>query len=113
MAPTHTLALAAALALVLVPVPPAHADGTPGLPVAGVPAAPTCACGPEPSTARLRRAVPQTCRLCSGMVGTNARTRNLDVGAPPGGSVVVTAPLVVKQALHLEGQHVSNPESDP
>ena len=113
MAPCRTLCLAAALALASMFPLPARADGAPTLTAAGETEEPTCACPPLPSTARLRRAVPQTCRLCSGMVHTNPHTSNLDVGAPPGGSVVVTAPLVAKKTLHLEGQDVSNQNAWP
>ena len=70
------------------------------------PAPADCTCPPSPGTTRLRRAVPQTCRLCSGMLGTNATTGDLDIGAPPGGSVVVTAALVATHQLMLHAADV-------
>ena len=40
------------------------------------------------------------------MLGTNATTGDLDIGAPPGGSVVVTAALVATHQLMLHAADV-------
>ena len=98
MAPSFpTLALAAAVALALAGV--ISADGSP--PAAGVGEA-VCACPPFGAAPRWRRGVPQSCRLCSGLVATNAGTGNLDVGAANGKKVVVTAPLVAEKTLLIK-----------
>ena len=93
----RTLAAAAAVALCFVGV--VSADGSPPAAIGEAACAPCPAVGAAP---RLRRAVPQSCRLCSGLVATNAGTGNLDVGAATGKKVVVTAPLVAEKTLHIK-----------
>ena len=95
--PSQPLTLAAAFILALAGV--IFAEGSPPAAVGET----ACACPAFGAAPRLRRAVPQSCRLCSGLFATNAGTRDLNVGAPGGGKVVVTAELVVEKALHAKG----------
>ena len=110
MAPVHTFALATAIAVMRVSAVAAAADSDQMFPAVATSAKDrpnreaSCACPPPLSGAtRGSRAIPQTCRLCGGMIGTNAATGDLDVHAPPGGKVVVMELLVAKKAVRVEG----------